>query len=183
MSAEQAVMGLLQNKWTPSRPERQVDVPEPLFVLLTGEKMLENIEMRDYVKVSDGSETIDAGNIGWNVNEVDATVSIDLYTQAKNRVTDDYDPSNAVGDPGITRLRGFVDTTNTQNGVPQRDDPEVLLGGLEGEVKKIINDQRKGFFGYDIARISEFRNLSDENLKYYRGNITVGMNELARDIQ
>lgn len=184
MSAEQAIKALLENKWTESRPGRQVDVPKPLFVLANTDRLLENIEVRDYVRISDGSETMDSANVGWHKNEVDANISIDLYTTDKNRVTNDYDVGNAVGTAGYTRLRGFVDTTLTDaNDVPQRDETEVLLGGLEGEILKILHDQRKGFFGYNIVQPSEFRNLSDTNLKYYRGNIIVGMEELARDIQ
>jgi len=179
MTAEQAIAGLLRTRWTSSRPGRQVDVPEPQIRLSKTDRFPNKIKQSDYIRIRGGDEVIQSGNIGYNVKDVDATIQIDMYSADRNRSTEDYDPDLAVASPGYTRLRGFVD----QSQLPDRDKTEVVLGGLEGEVRKILNDVRRGLFGYDIVRITDFNNLSDDGGNYYRGNIIVEMNDIGRVIE
>lgn len=148
---------LLEHNWTASIPGRVQDVPQPNVALVADIDLGRvNVQSDDWIFIHDGRASVTPRSVGWDEKRYDTDATIDIRT-AESRA----------------RLEG---TRNDQN-------EKERLGGIRGEVERILDSVRRGDKEFDWVNGYEYRNLSEEmGYANWRGVWEVELTELAHTI-
>lgn len=141
MTAGDAIATLLSNEWQPQVPGRDnipdtVASPEKgtgVLIVQNNQNLRERTNTHDIVHVQHVDKAIQ--DKGSNSEKVVDTVQIDVVLS--DRDTD----GDSVRESAVDRLVG---TRNQGNEGPS-------LGGIAGEIKRILNGIRKGFKEWDVS--------------------------------
>lgn len=160
MVGGQFIKSYLQNNWQTGRTGRNVDVPQPVFILEKDE-VQERIRTNDVAHIVDGgTQDIKPVGIGWNSNRIETRMKIDLRTAKKTG--SDVD--------GRIRMFGERDNSNVAES----------YGGLVGEIFKLMLEIRKGTKEYDLVvppLIDDISGMAPKNM--YRAIVSVRLKQLA----
>jgi len=163
---KQAIVALLEERWTESITDRATDVPTPTIV---EEKSVSRSDLKtdDYARVVDGGgRSFEPMGFGWTHERIDADVTIELRTADRRQ-------GGGATRPGNERLFGDRDSTA---------EPDRYIG-LVGETKRVLDSARKGFAEFDLVIHSDERDESDlEGTNYYRADIDVALVQHAHQI-
>lgn len=170
MTVIQAIENLLDNNWTASISGRPNDVPKPTFVR-DKDKIQDRLNTKDVARVTSGGPTEHTPQgFGWTHQTVDWVVVVELRS-ADRRLDGTFTD-------GRLRMRGERGAGSlSANEAPR-------WGGLVGETKRVILDNRKGFEEFDLVGDA----LRDEDQPdlggagYYRVDVFVPLTNLAESI-
>lgn len=164
MTAVQYVEHLLENNWEPSITGRVEDVPQPGIYRESAESLRRmNPDTEDVLLIRDGGITqIEPQSFGWVEERLVSRVTIDARTTGE-----------AGSVPGRERLWGYRGVGNLDPNEAER------YGGLQGEVKRILDEVRKGDEEFDLVIADEQNDLSAE----MGGQIWRGTTEVTLDIR
>jgi hypothetical protein len=157
-TGEEYVRQLLEENWTESIPERDVDVPKPNIIKEASEDHQRyNVDVSDYIIVGDaGTQDVEAKSLGWGHQGVTSAISIDCRTKVDR-----------------ARLEGAVVGNNESD----------AHGGLRGEVERIIHEHRKGHKEFDLITLVGWNDLSnDVGFGFWRGEWEVNLEVIAEGI-
>lgn len=150
----------LKSRWTPVITDRKRAVPLPL-IHIEGEdedkRRSFDLDEQDRVAVTPGSVSTEPQSVHWTEEKEVERVTIDCLTSdSRSRLVGRRDP-----------------VTN--------EPPE--LGGLKGEVKRILNEIRRGYKEYSIINGFEWQDLSG-NMPYgrWRGAWEVRLEQRGKNI-
>lgn len=140
MTAGETFRNLIRDNWEPFAPGRRHSLPELRVDPDTGSGVIvqKNLDdLRNRLQVHDVIQVRHLGRSytdkGFDEEGVTDELQVDI--RAADRDTD----GDGVRDDSETRVLGALD----------RDDEPSVLGGLEGEVKRILNTVRRGHKHYD----------------------------------
>lgn len=175
MTAIRWVKKLLEDNWTPSRPGRVVDVPEPVFALEQNRSQID-FKTNDVALVKDGGvESRDPRSFGWAEERVETLVSVDLRTSDRREAGAKVD--------GRERLFGYINETDSTdaNGLDPGESEDHP--GMGGEVRKIASDVRSGSGPYDLVNAFETNDVSNTvGANRYRATVEIRLTQAARVI-
>lgn len=166
MTAIQAIQQLIDQNWQGEADVvdgRINDVPKP-YILEEKDSNTRRVNLQDgdYIFVIDGGQpTIEPKSLGWTEEKIETVVALDIYT------------SN-----GRERLLGerLNDGSNDGN-------VGEAYGGLAGEVKRILDVNRKGFQEWDMLMVTTFDDLqSQTGAGIWRGQWELRMIQFASNI-
>lgn len=164
MTAIQYFETLLENNWTPSISGREVEVPKPKIWRESSAKQRKlNLDQHDVLILRDGGVTeISPQSFAWHEERVVSIVTVDMRTTGE------------AGDvPGRERLWGY-----RGKGSLAENEAESY-GGLQGEVKRIIDTVRKGEHEFDLIIADSQNDLSGE----MGGQVWRGTTEVTLDVR
>lgn len=149
-------MALLDSEWSVSYPGR-TDVPKPKIIAEATDKKRHNLKDSDLLTVRDGGpQDFTPQGVGWIEEKVIARVTVDIRTVHSRE-----------------RLLGYLDG----NGVPEP------YSGLAGEVKRILDSNRKGFNAWHTVKADPFNDLSGQmGFHHWRGEYEVVLTNYANTI-
>lgn len=138
MTNRRAIKNLLDTRWTADIPGRERSVPKPALIVSGGEKT-HSLSNSNVIYIKDGGNTDrDPNTIGWDHEVVVDRINLDIRT------------SDANG--GREAMSGvLVDGINSES-----------YGGLTGEVKRIIDEVRRGVGPWDTLNLTPFDDISDD---------------------
>lgn len=177
MTVVQLIEALLKQNWTKSISGRYHDVPQPLFVR-------EKSQLQDQLRTQDVAYVRDAGDedhtplgFGWTHQTVEAVVAVELRS-ADRRV-------EGTTTDGRIRTLGYRNTTGGTDQFGLSNLESERWGGLAGESKRILLDNRKGVAEFDIVgddlRVQDVSG-NQGGTKYYRADVVVPLTNLADSI-
>lgn len=164
MTAVQYVKNLLENNWESAVSGREKDVPKPEIYLESAENLRRvNLDQSDVVFVRDGGTTqYTPKSFGWAQEEYSSPVTIDARTTGE-----------AGSVPGRERLWGYRGVGNLSANEAER------YGGLQGEIKRILDEVRKGDQEYDLVLATAQNDLSGE----MGGQVWRALTEVSLDVK
>lgn len=176
MTVIQAVEALLEQNWVPSISGRYHDVPKPQFVR-EKDDVMKTLRHTDVAYVRDaGDEDHTPQGFGWTHENVEWVVAVEL------RSLDRTENGSSVN--GRTRTFGYrnTDATADANGLDPLE--AERWGGLTGEVKRILRENRKGVAEFDLVgdglRVNDQSDMGGSN--YYRADVVIPLTNLADSI-
>lgn len=157
MTEMQAAKALLETEWETSITGRATDVPQPTVVLQQNVSQ-SDLKTEPYARVVDGGgKTFEPRGFGWTHRKIEADVTVELRT-ADRRID------------GGTTQDGHQEMFGNRSGTSKPD----RYVGLTGEIKRILDDNRKGFAEFCNVLSSEIRNESSaEGTNYYRADVDI----------
>lgn len=157
MTSVDEVAALLDANWQKSYPDR-TDVPKPRIIAEATDVKRHNMKDQDLLTVRDGGpQDFKPQGLAWTEEKVTARLTIDLRTVQSRQ-----------------RLLGYIDP-NT--GLPEP------YSGLAGEVKRILDDNRKGFNNWDKVKADPFNDLSGQmGFNHWRGEYEVELTQYVNVI-
>lgn len=160
----------LDDRWQTTISGRSVDVPKP-YIVPQKEDSRASVKKGDVIVVKDGGiESVEPGALGYDAENRDAFVQLDIRTADRERP----DITNSTYSPGGTRLLGFRSTA---------DNSSDEHGGLVGEAQRVINEIRKGDNEFDVIQIQEVNDVSEqEDTHRYRALITIRFRTIGSKI-
>lgn len=164
MTAVQYVEALIEANWEPSITGRVVDVPQPQILRESAQGLRRmNLDQHDVLLIRDGGITdVEPQSFAWQEERVVGRVTVDARTTGE---------AGAV--PGRERLWGY-------RGVGDLGDTEAeRYGGIQGEMKRIVDTVRKGDEEFDLILATEQNDLSAE----MGGQVWRGTTEITLDIR
>ena len=164
MTAIQYVQTLLDTRWEESISGREVDVPKPKLMRESAENLRRiNLDMEDVLLLRDGGVTsIEPQSFGWQEERLLSHVTIDARTSGE---------AGAVS--GRERLWGYRGVGDLEPNEAER------YGGLQGEIKRILDTGRKGDQENDLIYATEQNDLSAE----MGGQVWRGTTEVQLDVR
>lgn len=169
MTAVQIIKYLIESNWQEARTGRALDVPEPEIHLENDEQKVD-LSRHDEVMVKDGGPVDHTPlGVGYNYEREELTMSVDLKTADRRVQGDKID--------GRVRLFGFVNNGNEiQHGIPPGESEDY--GGISGEVKKILRDNRGGQDRFDDIFVDSVDDISDTvAVNKYRAVVNVRLRD------
>lgn len=162
MTAVQYAEYILDEYWEPSVSGREKRVPKPEILRESPEGYRKiNLDRSDALMLRDGGiTTIEPQSVGWVEERKVSRVTIDVRTTGE-----------AGSVSGRERLWGHRGIGNLDPNEAER------YGGLQGEIKRIIDKVRKGDEEFDLVLVTEQNDLSGE----MGGQIWRGTSELSLD--
>lgn len=175
MTAIRRFKALLEDEWQVSRPGRAVDVPEP-DVFIERNRKKASLRTSDYVVVMDGgSEDLTPGGFGWTHENVKTRLEFDV------RSADRRDAGSRV--ESHVRMFGYINDTGSTDEHGLAPGEEEDHGGLVGEIRKIMSDNRKGLGPYDrvtVREVNDKRNTVQKNKS--RAGFNVELEKIASGV-
>lgn len=158
MTAVQYFEYVLDDRWKSTISNRNQDVPKP-EILIEGSERATRVDTStgDYVFVVDGgAQDLTPKSFSWAEEENENQVSIDVRTSHSRE-----------------RFEGYRDDNNAH----------IEYSGLRGEIKRIIENVRKGDEEYDLITGHEWRDLSgDVGFGFWRGVYEVRLRTIATEV-
>jgi len=169
MTSVQYVEYIIDNNWEPSITGRAVDVPKPTILRESSANTRRlNLDESDVLIIRDGGiSNYEPQSFGWGGERQVGRVTVDARTTGEAGSTE-----------GRERLWGY------RGGAGSLGANEAeRYGGLQGEIKRILDTVRKGDQGYDIIRASEQNDLSGQmGGQIWRGTTEVILDTRAHQI-
>lgn len=164
MTAVQYVEYLLSENWQKSISGREYDVPQPAIYRESPENLRRmNLDQNDVVLLRDGGVTeISPQSFSWQEERLVSRVTVDARTTGE--------AGSVAGRERLWGVRGAGDL-----------DPNEAerYGGLQGEIKRIMDTVRKGDNEFDLVRVTQQNDLSGE----MGGQIWRGTSEVVLDVR
>lgn len=169
MTAIQYVEYLLDNNWQTSVSGREKDVPKPNILRESAESLRRmNLDENDVLLLRDGGVSqYEPQSFNWQEERIVSHVTIDARTTGE-----------AGSVPGRERLWGYRGVGNLSANEAES------YGGLQGEVKRILDTVRDGDKEFDLIPVSEQNDLSAEmGGQVWRGTTELSLDTRANQIQ
>lgn len=153
----QATKALIESEWEESISNRSTNVPQPT-VVLQQDVSQSDLKTEPYARVVDGGgKSFEPRGFGWTHQKVEADVTVELRTTDR-RV-----------DGGTTK-DGHKEMFGERSGISAPD----RYVGLTGEMRRILEANRKGFGEFCNVFSSDIRNESSaEGTNYYRADVDI----------
>jgi len=166
MTEMQAAKALIEQQWESSISGRSTDVEQP-DVVLQQSVSKDDLRTGPIARVVDGGgKRFEPRGFGWTHQKVEADVTVELRT-ATRRV-----------DGGVEQ-DGHTEMFGNRSGLSKPD----RYVGLTGEMRRILDEQRKGFGEFCNVLSSETRNESSaEGTNYYRADVDITFVQQADEI-
>lgn len=175
MTGVQYVADLIEGAWTPDRPGRAKDVPQPV---IHTESDQQNVDTKRndscYVKDGGGQE-VEPASFGWQEERRTTRVEVDLVASDKRVQGDKVD--------GRVRLLGYRNTGDSTDEFGLEPGEPEDNGGLVGEVRLILTNVRRGDREFDRIEVTGVNDVSGTmGANKYRAQVTVELVEIARSL-
>lgn len=132
---------VLKDKWTESADAvngRIEDVPKPEYIMKSSpqDRRKVNLKAGDAIFIHDGGKpAVEPKSVGWVEERIESHVTIDCYSAHS-----------------IERIEGYRDDNNV----------EESYGGLQGEIKRILDTIRGGWKEYYLIKPETWNYMHDQ---------------------
>jgi len=162
----QAAKALIEQEWESSISGRSQTVDQP-DVVLQQSVSKDDLRTGPVARVVDGGgKSFEPRGFGWTHRRVEADVTVELRTATRRS-------------GGGPEESGHVEMFGERSGLSKPD----RYGGLSGEMKRILDEKRKGFAEFCYVLSSDIQNESSaEGTNYYRADVDITFVQTAEEI-